>query len=314
MSDQNLTAEIIEQLIRKVFSQAKEITLAKFKEEYIESIKNTHTKKYITSVNVSFNQLSGFIKEEIPIIKIDSRVVENFIIYRFEKSKSSAALYYRTLKAAFNKALTWNYIQVNPWLLVKMPKFQKSRPAFITEAELQKIIDKVEPESLKDIYVFAFYTGLRLSELTNLKWENVNLKDGVIQIGDDDFTTKAKKIRSVPLCLRASQVLSNRIPKIIHQNKKNFVFTKSSNGFPFSGDWLSKAFKRAVRAAGMDESIHYHSLRHSFASNLIKKGVSIYQLKDLLGHSSVSVTEIYSHLSIDTLKEAVNKFDEVAQG
>jgi len=306
----NYTSEILEQLIRKVVSENREITLTKFKEEYSDSIKGTHSEKYTKSVEISFNKLIDFVND-IPIIKIDSRIIERFIIHKFNKSKYSAALYYRNLKAAFNKALLWGYIPSNPWLMVKFPKFQRPRPSFINEMQLNQIIDKVEPAHIKDIYIFAFYTGLRLSELLNLRWENVNLKESIIQIGDDDFITKSKKIRTIPLCLKAYEVLSNRVPKIIHQHKKNFVFTKS-NSYPFTGDYLSKRFKKAVRAAGMDDKVHFHSLRHSFASNLIMKGVPIYHLKDLLGHSSIAVTEIYSHLSIDALKEAVNKFDMVA--
>ena len=81
------------------------------------------------------------------------------------------------------------------------------------------------------------------------------------------------------------------------------------NGKAFTGDYVSKKFKRACKAAGMDKAIHFHSLRHSFASNLAQKGVSLYVIKELLGHSSISTTEIYSHLNMDSLKEAIRILD-----
>lgn len=87
------------------------------------------------------------------------------------------------------------------------------------------------------------------------------------------------------------------------------MFCKVS-GERYTGDHISQSFKRACKAAGFDDAIHFHSLRHSFASNLVQKGVPLYTIKELLGHSSISTTEIYSHLNLETLREAIAKFDE----
>lgn len=85
-----------------------------------------------------------------------------------------------------------------------------------------------------------------------------------------------------------------------------FVFGKG-NGIRYTTDAVSKAFKKAVRKAGLSEDIHFHTLRHSFASNLVQKGVPLYSVKELLGHSSIQMTEIYSHLKLDDLRDAVGK-------
>ena len=81
----------------------------------------------------------------------------------------------------------------------------------------------------------------------------------------------------------------------------------SGSTFPFTTNYVSKKFKQAVRLAGADDKIHFHSLRHSFASDLVNKGVPLYHIKELLGHSSIAVTEIYSHPDLESLHEAVNK-------
>ena len=86
------------------------------------------------------------------------------------------------------------------------------------------------------------------------------------------------------------------------------MFCKA-DGKKYTGDHISQSFKRACKAAGIESSIHFHSLRHSFASNLVQKGVPLYTIKELLGHSSISTTEIYSHLNMETLREAVKKLD-----
>ena len=75
----------------------------------------------------------------------------------------------------------------------------------------------------------------------------------------------------------------------------------------YTTDAVSKAFKKACRKAGMDEDIHFHSLRHSVRFELVQKGVPFYSVKELLGHSSIQMTEIYSHLKLDDLREAIGK-------
>lgn len=89
---------------------------------------------------------------------------------------------------------------------------------------------------------------------------------------------------------------------------KGYVFCKK-NEERFSGNYFSRKFKKACIAAGLESAIHFHSLRHSFASNLVQKGVPLYTIKELLGHSSIATTEIYSHLNMETLREAVKTLD-----
>jgi len=93
------------------------------------------------------------------------------------------------------------------------------------------------------------------------------------------------------------------------QNKNNYIFYKVI-GVKLNEDYVSKRFKRAVRSAGLSEDIHFHTLRHSFASNLIQKGASIYVVKELLGHESISTTQIYSHLQSENLTQAVNLLND----
>jgi len=172
---------------------------------------------------------------------------------------------------------------------------------------------------------------MRLNEIVNLRWKNVNLATRIITVGDEDFTTKGRNQRYIPISdevfeiLEAQRkklqgkgggsegsqpiILSIQNPLSVSPFQKRgegalYVFAKL-NGEPFTGDYFSKRFKRACKSAGIDKSIHFHSLRHSFASNLAQKGVSLYTIKELLGHSSITTTEIYSHLNMDALKEAI---------
>ena len=81
---------------------------------------------------------------------------------------------------------------------------------------------------------------------------------------------------------------------------------KNVKGFKLNEDFVSRKFKQAVRKAKLDEGIHFHTLRHSFASNLVQKGVSLYVVKELLGHESITTTQIYSHLQKKNLRDAID--------
>ena len=75
---------------------------------------------------------------------------------------------------------------------------------------------------------------------------------------------------------------------------------------PYSTDYVSKSFKKACRAAGIEENIHFHSLRHSTASLLVQGGKSLYVVQNILGHASINTTQIYAHLQLETLREAID--------
>jgi site-specific recombinase XerD len=235
------------------------------------------------------------------------------------------------LKAALNKAKDWGYIKENYLTKVKLPKRQKLAPGFVDGDQLSVICGHLINETMKDIIPFAFYTGLRLDEIVNLKWKNVDMQNRIITVGDDNFITKGRKQRFIPICGEVLETLLRiknaecrvqdekgnikiRLIELVRDAsttlsiKKEFVFCKK-NGEKFTGNYFSKQFKKACKAAGMDQSIHFHSLRHYFASNLVQKGVPLYTIKELLGHSSISTTEIYSHLNMDSLREAVKKLD-----
>jgi integrase/recombinase XerC len=300
-------------------SQKEVITLRVFADEYSNLIKQNRSKAYSTSVVLSLKHLTDFFGVQRSIQSIGLKDIESFISHlqrKVTKPVSQGAsrgegyrVYVRNLKAAFNKAIDWGYVKENYFHKVKLPKKQQVNPAYINSDQLLTISEKIENDVVKDVTKTAFYTGIRLNELMNLTWRNVDLIARIITVGDEDFTTKGRNQRYIPICDEVLAVLSNRLPKVhkVH-NDKSYVFCKS-NGFPFTGDFISKRFKRACKAAGIDKAIHFHSLRHSFASNLAQKGISLYTIKELLGHSSISTTEIYSHLNMDSLKEAIRTFD-----
>ncbi|MHB8853119.1 MAG: tyrosine-type recombinase/integrase [Ignavibacteriaceae bacterium] len=285
------------------------VTLRVFMEEYKLLIQQNRSKNYFNSVVISFDHLIKYFKPQRAINSISLRDAESFITQLQQNIKKGYPVYYRTLKAAFNKAKDWGYVKENYFTRIKLPRRQKLAPAFINNDQLTTINSKIDNEIVRDVVVIGFYTGMRLNEIVNLKWKNVNLTTRTITVGDEEFVTKGKNQRFIPISDEALQIFL-KIQKSIFTNKKiyEYVFCKN-NGDKFTGDYFSKRFKRACNAAGMDKGIHFHSLRHSFASNLAQQSVSLYVIKELLGHSSISTTEIYSHLNLDTLREAIMVLD-----
>ena len=277
------------------------LTLSQFKDEYAKFIKENYSKKYLTSVELSFRSLTSYINKDIYLSDLNNIMMEKFLLNVFSKSKYAANLYCRTLKAAMNKAITWNYISKNPFKGIKLPKIPKKYPTFILEKELNIIIDSIKERDIKDVITLAFFTGMRLSEIINLCWSAVDLKSGIITVQNNEtFTTKSKRERIIPMHERVRLVLCNR-PR---RDSDRYVFAKC--GILYLQEFISKKFKKSLLQAGLSNELHFHSLRHSFASNLVQKGISLYVVKELLGHESINTTQIYSHLQNESLVNAIS--------
>ncbi len=280
------------------------IQLSSFINEYKTYISNTYSEKYLKkAVRPSFMALQKNIPD-MPLQMISTRIIDQFISTASASSKHSASLYYRTLKAAFNKAVVWNYIEANPFNQIKSPKVPQSFPVFITESELIEILNNTEMQLMKDIFTTAFYTGMRLGELLNMKWNWIDFTQNIITIkNSSEFNSKNKRERIIPIHQKILALLKNRFQLGKYPNA--LVFNRYEN-IKLNEDFVSKQFKKAVRGAKLNEKIHFHSLRHSFASALVQRGISLYAVKELLGHGNIKTTQIYSHLQKDNLIEAVN--------
>ncbi|HCY76489.1 MAG TPA: hypothetical protein DHV28_11260 [Ignavibacteriales bacterium] len=281
------------------------ISLSKFFEEYKTYVSNTYSVKYLKKAVIpSFVSLQKHLPD-IPLENISSRNIDQYISSVFSNSKYAASMYYRTLKAAFNKAVVWNYIEINPFNKIKTPKTPSSLPVFISEAELIQILDKVENQLHKDIFTTAYYTGMRLNELLNMKWDWIDFNQNLIIIkNSDQFLTKTKQERVIPIHPRVDQILKSRFT-LGKEKESHYVFYRV-NGVKLNGEFISKQFKKGAKAAKLNSKIHFHTLRHSFASALVQRKVDIYTVQKLLGHSKIQTTQIYSHLQKENLSQAVN--------
>ena len=285
----------------RVKKKVEKIELHDFVIEYSLFAEQNYSDKYIKTIKLSFRMLEEYL-DNLLLKDIESRKIEKFLMFVHRRAKYSADLYHRTLKASFNKAIQWGYLDVNPFNKIKLPKNVKHIPEFIGEKELTEILDLTEDLIIRGIFITAFYTGLRQSELVNLKWNSIDFNNKIITVrNSSEFTTKSKKERTIPM----NKTIVHQMRKLKELSPSDYIFPNSNN-YKFHPDTISHKFKKAVRAAKLSEAIHFHTLRHSFASNLVRKGVSLYVVKELLGHEDISTTQIYAHLDNSALVNAVN--------
>ncbi len=285
------------------------ISLKDFQNEYTNYLKQTHTKSYLADVETTFNFLLSFF-ENIPLTKLNTRLLEKFLLDTFKKTKYGAKHHYNNLRAAFNKAIFWGYLEENPLKKFRLPKIPNSFPAFINNDELDSIVQKTDNKDLKDFFLMGYHTGMRRDEIRLLKWSSINLKDRIITVSNSKtFTTKSKKERVIPINDTLFNMLKNRLPKLLNINSDEYIFEKC-HGIPYHPDYITKHFKKAVRDLGMSEKIRLHSLRHSTASNMAQANVSLYIIKEILGHQDISTTAQYSHLQKENLASAIKVLDK----
>lgn len=274
-------------------------TLSKFRNEYINYAKIQLSKDYVKgAIEPSLNLLIKY-AGDIPLNELDIKILDNFISEKYSSSKFTAALYYRTLKSALSKAVIWNYILDNPLKKIKAPRVTKSLPLFIIEDDLNLILGNTKSEQLKNIFTVGFYSGMRLGEILNMRFSWIDYSQDIIVVkNSDSFTTKSKKERIIPIHPRIKSILVNK------NLNDDYIFTNKT-GIKFNNNFVSKQFKISLRASKLNDNIHFHTLRHSFASNLVQRGVNLYVVKELLGHQDIKTTQIYSHLQKQNLATAI---------
>ena len=212
---------------------------------------------------------------------------------------------FRSLRAAFNTARSWQLLNENPFSKCSSVKVPEKAPSHFSQEQFRAFLAAVREPILKDIFAFAALTGLRQGEILNLRWSNIDLERRTLTVESSGrFLTKTGKCRTIAFSEAALRLFEKRI---LTRTASEYVFHRK--GFPLAQSYVQHKFKKYVRLLNLDENLHFHSLRHTFATWLTQSGVSIYEVQKLLGHSSVRMTEVYSHLAAAELHSAVNKIE-----
>lgn len=263
------------------------ISLKQFKEEYKKFSAGYHTPHTQSAVTDAFRWFEILISNRA-LNSISVRDIDQFITHlRVHTSLHTARKHYITLAAAFQKAVEWGYLETNPWRKVKRPKPPQTDAPFITVEEFQKVLDNIPNFEVRSIVTVAFHTGMRRGEIIAMRWSSIDLDNRIITVRNTEtFTTKTKKQRAIPI---NDACYSALVEQRTHYPDGDMVFRVLP-------DMVQHQFKRACKAVfGDDTKLHFHSLRHSFCSNLVRNGADIKVVQSLAGHSSLTVTEKYTH-------------------
>jgi integrase len=214
----------------------------------------------------------------------------------------------KLIRSLFKFGVDNNYIVSNAATNLKAFRDSKITQAdYFSDEQLELIWKDIDPH-WREALQFICYTGLRKGELINLQPENVNLSKGQETItieSRDDWETKTGKFRIVPLTPNAVTIIKNQLSK-----NTEYVFT-DKKGNKIHPDRIYHSLKITLSRLGLHGDVH--KCRHTFASNLVMKGVDLFTVGQLLGHTDIKTTQIYTHLAPQHLKDAVDKLSVAVQ-
>jgi|WetSurMetagenome_2_1015567.scaffolds.fasta_scaffold31497_3 integrase len=208
----------------------------------------------------------------------------------------------RALRATFNLAVKrWKTLSENPFKAVELYPERELVPVAMTQEQAAKLFQAVKEPYLRYLFAFCAATGCRRGEAVNLTWADIDIAGGVVHIrSKKNFKTKNGKTRVVPLSPFAVSIIE------VLPRECSYVF--SNGGRQLGVSWVSHSFKKYAREVTKDDEtpLHFHSLRHTFATLLSHKGVDLYYIQRLLGHSNPRTTMIYTHVVPEDLRKSVS--------
>lgn len=262
------------------------------------------------------NDLGSFIRfveaEKLPWPNIKESALVDFVRRESRLGLSARSLARRlsALKSFFRFLVMSGLLEKNPTSMLQTPSTWRTLPNVLTPSEVEALLlvpplDK--PQGLRDraMLEVLYAAGLRVSELANLKIEDINLEEGFLVCFG-----KGGKERVVPVGRTACEFASRYIAEvrpIFNRSGSIFLFlTRRGKNFTRQGVW--KILRDYAAKSGLAGKVHPHILRHSFATHLLERGADLRSVQLMLGHSQVTTTQIYTHVSGDRLRKVYDKF------
>ena len=246
--------------------------------------------------------------------QVERHHLEQFIFYlnQLGLEASSQARLISSLRAFYKFLFLQNRLVADPTELLESPSLARTLPDVLTYEEVQKILDCLDlshPQGTRNRAMLEtlYACGLRVSELADLKISNLYLEIGFLKV-----TGKGNKERIVPIGEEAVKYLEQylrhvRVATAVAKADEDTVFL-NRRGAKLTRVMIFYIVKAAAAAAGIEKAVSPHVFRHSFATHLLEGGADLRAIQDMLGHESITTTEIYTHLNIDFLRETILTF------
>ena len=250
----------------------------------------------ITPITISYEHLQEFLYQ----------------VSKINYSERTQARWISSIKGFFSFLLEDELREDNPSALLETPKLGLYLPDTLSLEEIEKLISATEENTdlakrNRRMIEVLYGCGLRVSELTELQISNINFKENYLKIQG-----KGDKVRFVPLADYTADFIKNYINNIRSKQKINpkhsDILFLNSRGAQISRQMVFLIIKEIVRKAGIQKNISPHTFRHSFATHLLQNGADLRFIQEMLGHSSITTTEIYTHLNTEELHETILKY------
>ena len=270
-------------------------------ERDLKKLRDYCTMRGIDPLQASFDDLQAFVFDsfkQITNARTQSRIL------------SGVHSFYRFL-------VYTHKIEADPSELLEMPKLNQYLPEVLTVEEINALVDAIdvstaEGQRNRAIIEMLYGSGLRVSELVNLKLSNMYLDDGFMRV-----LGKGSKQRLVPISDESKKQfllwLECRRASVIEQDGQGDYAFLNRRGHQLTRVMIFTIIKRLCAAAGIQKNISPHTLRHSFATHLLQNGADLRVIQQLLGHEDITTTEIYTHLEVSDLREAILKYHPANQ-
>ncbi len=247
-------------------------------------------------------------------LNMDLKALEEAVMHLSKEgiSANSQARFISSLKGFYKYLVLEDYRASNPAELLNAPRLSRKLPVYLEEDEVAAMINSVDlskPEGMRNkaILETLYGCGLRVSELTDLRISDLFLKEDIIRVNG-----KGNKERLIPINALAQKRIELyrkevRVHQEIIRGQEDFLFL-NRRGKKLSRAMIFNIVKEAAYKAGIRKEISPHTFRHSFATHLVKHGADLRAVQDMLGHESITTTEIYTHLSQQQLRDTIISF------
>lgn len=285
--------------------------------EYLK-LERSLSKHSIDAYLGDIEKLRFFLQEKestVNPLQVEFSHIQQFVTYINELGLGprSQARILSGIKAFFKFLLVEDLIDLDPAELIEGPKLARKIPDVLSYDEIQAILEVIDlshPQGTRNraILETLYACGLRVSELTNLKINNLYLAQGFLKVHG-----KNNKERLVPIggaAIKHIQLYLNHVRNLqdnIKAGEQNIVFL-NRRGHRLTREMIFTIVKNAVKLAGVDKKVSPHTFRHSFATHLVEGGANLRAVQDMLGHESITTTEIYTHLDRDYLRETLLQY------
>ena len=279
-------------------------------QDYILSIATSQGRadNTIESYTRDLKKYQAFLDEKKieKIEKVKDTDIDEFVLRLNKNYAQGSVNRMKTAIRNLHRFLNFKYEMKDPTLNLTVSKGEKRLPIYATEEEIERLMGRFDDEVPEDLFNHAileaiYGMGLRVSECCSLKTSQVNLYDGFVNV-----IGKGNKERVVPIPKKTKEVMDSyyRTVRPLWQKKATNRFFINKFGKPIYSEYVEKLLRESIIDVDIDKHLTPHKLRHSYATHLLEGGADLRVIQELLGHSDISTTEIYTHVETERLKES----------